>query len=346
MTIFDYITAKEIAAYYNTQAAEVTLPPYLGEELFPNKKQLGLDLSFIKGAKGLAKILKLSAFDAKTVKRDRIGFEKLQTEMPFFKEGMSVDEKTRQELLRVMQTGNQAYIDMVLNKIFADEITLMEGAAVVRERMRMQLLSSGVITMANNGQTIQYDYGVPSAHKVNASTPWSTVATADPIADITAWQDLMEASGYGRPTRAITSRRVLRAIAKIDSVKNAIYVLGQGKVTPDEASVRAYIADKTGVDIVVYEKYYKDVDDTVNRMLPDDLFILIPEGVLGNTYFGTTPEEADLMASNIANVAIVDTGVAITTSKLVDPVNVDTKVSQVCLPSFEAADQIIIADVM
>ena len=125
MTIFDYITAKEIAAYYNTQAAEVTLPPYLGEELFPNKKQLGLDLSFIKGAKGLAKILKLSAFDAKTVKRDRIGFEKLQTEMPFFKEGMSVDEKTRQELLRVMQTGNQAYIDMVLNKIFADEITLI-----------------------------------------------------------------------------------------------------------------------------------------------------------------------------------------------------------------------------
>ena len=346
MTIFDYITAKEIAAYYNTKAAETTLPPYLGEELFPNKKQLGLDLSFIKGAKGLAKILKLSAFDAKTVKRDRIGFEKLQTEMPFFKEGMSIDEKTRQELLRVLQTGNQEYIDMVLNKIFADEITLMEGAAVVRERMRMQLLATGEITLANNGEAIDYDYGVPSNHKVTPSTLWSVVATADPLADITAWQDLMEQAGYGRPTRAITSRRVLRALAKIDSVKNAIYVLGQGKVTPDEASVRTYIADRTGLDIVVYEKFYKDVDDSVNRMLPDDLFIMIPEGTLGNTYFGTTPEEADLMASGIANVSIVDTGVAVTTSKLVDPVNVETKVSQVCLPSFEAADQIIIADVL
>ena len=346
MTIFDYITAKEIAAYYNTQAAEVTLPPYLGEELFPNKKQLGLDLSFIKGAKGLAKILKLSAFDAKTVKRDRIGFEKLQTEMPFFKEGMSVDEKTRQELLRVMQTGNQAYIDMVLNKIFADQTTLMEGAAVVRERMRMQLISTGVITLANNGQAVQYDYGVPNAHKVSPTVTWDTPATADPLSDITAWQDLMEAAGYGRPTRAITSRAVLRNLAKIDSIKDAIYVLGQGKVTPDEASVRAYIADRTGVDIVVYEKYYKDVDDQVKRMLPNDLFILIPEGTLGNTYFGTTPEEADLMASSVANVAIVDTGVAVTTSKLVDPVNVETKVSQVCLPSFEAADQIVIADVM
>ena len=103
MTIYDYIVAKEIAAYYNTKAAEQSLPPYLGEELFPNKKQLGLDLSYIKGAKGLAKVLKLSAFDAKDVKRDRIGFEKVQTEMPFFKEAMSVDEKTRQELQETIQ---------------------------------------------------------------------------------------------------------------------------------------------------------------------------------------------------------------------------------------------------
>ena len=346
MTIYDYITSKEIAAYYNTKAAQTTLPPYLGEELFPNKKQLGLDLSYIKGAKGLAKILKLSAFDAKAVKRDRIGFDKIQTEMPFFKEAMSVDEKTRQELLRVIQTGNQELIDLVLNKIFNDELTLLEGASVVRERMRMQLLSTGTIVMANNGQTYEYDYGVPASHKVSPINLWSVTNSADPVADITAWQDLLETAGYGRPTRAITSRRVLSAMAKIESVKNAIYILGQGKVTPDEASVKAYIADRTGLDIVVYEKFYADVDGTTKRMIADDLFIMIPEGQLGNTYFGTTPEEADLLGSNVANVSIVDTGVAVTTSKLVDPVNVDTKVSQICLPSFEAADQIIIADVL
>ena len=345
MTIYDYITAKEVAAYYNTKKAQQSLPPYLGEELFPDKKQIGLDMSFIKGAKGLAKILKLSAFDAKAVKRDRIGFEKLQTEMPFFKEAMSVDEKTRQELLKVIATGNQTYIDMVLNKIFNDQETLLEGASVVRERMRMQLLSTGTIIMANNGQAVEYDYGMPENHQVEANTKWDAKG-ADPIADITDWQDLLEQEGNGRPTRAITSRKIMRQLAKIPAIIAAIYVLGQGKVTPDEASVRNYIADKTGLDIVVYEKFYKDVDDTTKRMLPEDLFIMIPEGELGNTYFGTTPEEADLMASGIANVSIVDTGVAVTTSKLVDPVNVDTKVSQVCLPSFEAADQIIIAEVL
>lgn len=346
MTIYDYIVAKEIAAYYNTKVSEQSLPPYLGEELFPNKKQLGLDLSFIKGAKGLAKILKLSAFDAKTVKRDRIGFEKLQTEMPFFKEGMSVDEKTRQELLRVMQTGNQEYIDMVLNKIFDNQTVLVEGASVVRERMRMQLISTGTIVMENNGQTYEYDYGVPSNHKVTPTNLWNA-ADADPVADITAWQDLLEQEGNGRPTRAITSRKVLRQLAKVPAIVNSIYVFGEGKVTSiDETAVINYIADRTGLDIVVYEKFYKDVDDTTKRMIAEDLFIMIPEGTLGNTYFGTTPEEADLMASGIANVSIVDTGVAVTTSKLVDPVNVETKVSMISLPSFEAADQIVIADVI
>ena len=54
------------------------------------------------------------------------------------------------------------------------------------------------------------------------------------------------------------------------------------------------------------------------------------------------------MAGQIGNstqVAITDTGVAVATHGQFDPVNVETKVSMICLPSFEAADQIIIADV-
>lgn len=345
MTIYDYITAQELEVYYNTRAAAQTEPPFLGEELFPNKKQLGLDLSYIKGAKGLARVLKLSAFDAKALKRDRIGFEKIETEMPFFKEGMSVDEKTRQELLRVMQTRNQAYIDMVLNKIFDDQMTLLDGASVTRERMRMQLLSTGSITLASNGQTVQYDYGVPADHKVTPTTLWNATG-ADPIGDITTWQDKIESDGYARPTRAITSRKVVRQLAKIPAIKEAIYVLSQGKVTPTESEVLNYILAQTGLDITVYEKFYENESGVKTRMIADDLFIMIPEGELGNTYFGTTPEEADLLASGIANVSIVDTGVAVTTSKLVDPVNVETKVSMISLPSFEAADEIIIADVM
>ena len=53
---------------------------------------------------------------------------------------------------------------------------------------------------------------------------------------------------------------------------------------------------------------------------------------------------AGQIGANI-EVAITDTGVAVATHGTYDPVNVQTKVSMICLPSFEAADQIVIADV-
>ena len=73
--------------------------------------------------------------------------------------------------------------------------------------------------------------------------------------------------------------------------------------------------------------------------------VLFPSGTLGKTWFGTTPEESDLMTGANASVSIVDTGVAITTMKHDDPVNVETKVTMICLPSFEQADQVYILDI-
>lgn len=345
MNIFDYVVAKEVATYWETRQAEQGMPPYLGDVLFPSEQQLGLDLKYIKGAKGMPVILNLSAFDAKAIKKNRIGFQEVRTKMPFFKNSMSIDEELRQQLLLAISAGNQAYVDKILAKIFEDTVTLIEDAAVTREMMRMQLISTGAIVMANNGQEYNYDYSLPETHKVTPNTAWDN-ANADPIADIIAWQDVIENEGYGRPTRAITSRSVLRNLMKNTNIKNAVYVFSQGKVALNESALRAYIADQTGVTIEVYEKKYKALDGTATRFIPEDLFILIPDGELGKTVFGTTPEEADLMNSSNAKVSIVDTGVAVTTTEEVDPVSVTTKVSQICMPSFEAADQIIIADVI
>ena len=70
----------------------------------------------------------------------------------------------------------------------------------------------------------------------------------------------------------------------------------------------------------------------------------MPDGNLGYTNLGTTPEESDLINNLNANVSIVNEGVAVTTTQMVDPVNVDTKVSMIALPSFEEADKVVIVD--
>lgn len=343
MTIFDLVNASEIASYWEEMSEQ--RQNFLGETLFPNQKKLGLTLSWLKGSSGLPVVLNLSAFDAKAVPRARLGFDKVTADMPFFKESMYVDEELRQELNKVLETGNMNYIDAITNKIFNDETTLIEAAAVARERMRMMLITTGSVVLASNGQSYNYDYGVKSEQKKTVSTSWSD-ETADIINDIRTWQDQIEDNTGVRPTRAICDRKTWGYILKNKAIIKSIYALSDGTTYLSTPKLRDYLMEELELDVVVYSKRFKDETGKTTPYVPADTFVLIPTGNLGNTWFGTTPEESDLMASSsVDNVAIVDTGVAVTTMRKSDPVNVETKVTQICLPDLPVADQILIADV-
>ena len=203
-SIFELVTSQSIVAYWEELAQD--REPYLGDELFPARKKLGLKLDWIKGSNGLPVVLKPSAFDAPAVPRERIGFDKLTSQMPFFKESTYIDEELRQELNMVLETGNQAYIDSVMNRVFNDETHLLEGAAAQRERIRMQALTTGMVAIAANGQSYNYDYGMPGSHKVTAETSWSN-PNANIVDDIRTWMDLIEDDTGVRPTRSVLSRK-------------------------------------------------------------------------------------------------------------------------------------------
>lgn len=341
-TIFDFVNANEMVSYWETLTKD--RPPYLGETLFPAQKKLGLDLKWIKGSAGLPVVLKPSAFDAGAVPRPRIGFDRLTAEMPFFKESLYIDEELRQQLNMVLETGNQAYIDAVLNRIFNDNTVLLEGAAARREQMRMMALTTGAISITANGQAYSYDYGMPSDHKVTVTKSWSD-PTADIGADIVAGQDKIEDDTGVRPTRAVCSRKTWGYMLKNDIFKKSIYVLSQGQATLTDSVLKQYLQDTYGLEVVVYSKRYNNDSKSATKYVPDDTFVMFPSGSLGTTWFGTTPEESDLMGKAVANVSITDVGVAVTSINKADPVNVETKVTMISLPSFEAADQVYILDV-
>ena len=342
MTIFDIITSTEIASYWELMTQDRA--PYLGEELFPNEKKLGLKLDWLKGSSGLPIVLKASAFDVKAVPRPRIGFEKLSAQMPFFKESKYIDEELRQQLNMIIETGNQAYIDTISNRIFADETELLEGAAAQRERMRMMMLTTGVISMKSNGQVYEYDYRIPEGHKKTVTKSWSD-QTATIMDDIRKAQDIIREDTGVELTRAVTTSKVIGYMRNNTEIKKSIAILTDGQGFISDSKVVSYIKDELGITIAVYDKKYKDEDGNTQNYVPEDTFTLIPDGTLGNTWFGTTPEESDLLTSGVANVSIVDTGVAITTVTETDPVNANTKVTMICLPDFPTADQVFIYDV-
>ena len=341
-TIFDVVTAENISAYWENMTQNRA--PYVGEQLFPSVKKLGLNLDWLNGNSGVPVVLNLSAFDAQAIPRARQGFSVTRAQMPYFKESLYIDEELRQQLNIAIEGGSDAYVNTIMQKIFNDNAQLIESARVQRERMRMALLTTGAISMTANGQSVSYDYGVPSGHKKTAAASWKNSST-DIIADIYAWQQtILEDTGV-KPTRAICNSTVWNALRNNTNIRNTIFVYSNGVGTISDAALKSLLAEQLELSVYVNDRLYKNESGTNTKFVPDDTFVLFPAGELGNTYFGTTPEESDLQTGSAANVAIVDTGVAVTTMKKLDPVNVETKVSMITLPSFEASNQILIADV-
>ena len=93
------------------------------------------------GHAGVPVELKASAFDVQATFRDRLSVETRTQTMPFFKEGMRVDEKIRQQLLNLASAGNSQVLAPLVSNIFDDTSNLLRGARVVRERMAMGVVA-------------------------------------------------------------------------------------------------------------------------------------------------------------------------------------------------------------
>ncbi len=345
-TLSELFAAAVIAAYYTEAGSNRT--PYLGEALFPAKKKTGLGLRWIKSHSGLPVSLVASDIDAKTVIRPREGFDVTETQMPFFREGMSIREADRQELLKAMELGN-AYLNPVLSRLYDDASKLIAGANVVNERMRMQLLSTGKIELVDRkGGAIKYDYQFKAAHKTTLTSTNKWDDDDAPVnSQIESWIQTIQNDTGERPTRAILTSVTLNYLKSNKEVLAELKPLVATQAAPIRTdTVINWLGEAFGLEVAVYDKMFaNEVGGAGAKFFPDNKFTLLPAGELGNQWFGTTPEEADLMASRNANVEIVDTGVAVTTFETTDPVNVNTKVSQISLPSFEAADKVFIATV-
>lgn len=340
-SLFDLVTANNVVEYFIEQ--NVNEQPVLGETLFPYQREIGIKLDWIKGSFNQPIALRLSAYDAKAIRRDRQGITEYTTKMPFFKESMYIDEELRQQLNTVIDANKPEIINAILTKIFDDQIKLIKAAYVSLERMRMELLQSGTITLSSNGQSYDYDFMIPEDQKDSVLVDWSD-PDADIIEDVNNIVDFMKTKGV-TITKAVCNNSVIKNFAKNNNIKNQIYVLAGGNIA-SISSVKAlnFIKEETGVTFYSYDDVYVNEDGAAVKYLKDNVVSFLPDGALGKTHMGITPEESDLQTLGTAKVSMAGNGIAVATYGMEDPVNVEMKVSMVALPSFERANEVYILD--
>ena len=138
-------------------------------------------------------------------------------------------------------------------------------------------------------------------------------------------------------------RGAVVGIAGTAEVKQAVY-----RYKPETKYNRSDNVGFAAIDFYKVEGvrvFYVDESGNTHKFVPDNYVAVIPDGALGNTWRGTTPEEADLMGKGIAQVQIVETGIAVT--QIVDPhpVNLNTFASEIVLPSYERMDDVALLKV-
>lgn len=350
---FKTIVSPEAISMHWTEA-QTSNDAYIGEALFPRQQKAGLDLSWFKGSKGLPISLMPSAFDAKATYRDRMGVSKIESEMPFFREGFKIKEKDRQNILNAMDSSNP-YVREIIAKVFDDADQLIEGARVVGERMRMQLLfaenGNVGISIVANGVDYTYNYDPDGDWKrtnyfaLVGQSKWDDKDHSDPLADIQQGKDAISDKGGQAAIMAMNSA-TLRTLRGNKALLNRfITTSGVAVANPTDSDMQKVLRDSAELELLVYDKKYQNENKHTFKFVPDGYVAILPDSTLGTTYLGTTPEEADLISSNMADVAIVDTGVAVTQITEPHPVNINTIVSEIILPSYEQMDQVALLKV-
>lgn len=358
MNITDIYTSDLVAAYM-TEAASNSIAP-LGAAYFPDKKKMGIELSWLKTHKGLSVALKPSTFDAIPTVRPRGKVETTREQMPLFRESRDIKETDMMELARIKEK-NDPFLQPVIDSIYNDAKELVDSADVATEKMRMQLIAplngDMEINIASGDTVYSYDYDTSGTWKgtnyleLTGTDKWDNAA-AKPLNDIRKGVQYLASTGTTALT-IISNSTTLDMLLENDQIKNALVTMTGASVTfVDEATVEEVIRRRLRLSWISYDKMYKDYDDTEKKFYPDGYITILGGGQLGNTWRGTTPEELTTIGDFLdapqapVDISVMENGVAVAVQNVYKPsFTVTTTASQIALPSFEGMDSIFVIKV-
>lgn len=331
--IEDVFNTSELMNYFQ----EREMSPMLGEGLFPTRKIPDIEFDMILGRGGLPVSASVHAFDTKTQLASRDAIQKGAAELALIKRKIKITEK---ELIKINNPRTDVELTHTLKQLYNDAEKMVESVQVRTEAMRMEALTTGKVKIEENGVKVTLDYSMPSGNKKPFN--WSTASSAKPLDDLETLATAVESECGSRPTRALTSRKIVKAICACNSVRSAVHGVNSDKIVT-LAQLNELLVQCELPILVTYEAKYRVEGAkgyTTKRYLPENILVMFGDGPLGEGIFGLTAEEVKLIGDGKLDVAEMIGNIFVGTYTSVDPVGEFTKAAATFLPSFPYADQV------
>ena len=340
--INDIVEAAELTAFVREvpQPANQILNRYLPDRTFA-------DISArIDSVTRKNRTAKFRTYDAETPIGQRDGMTRKEVELPPLGQKTVIGEYERLKLEALRNGGdaNPALVDA----IFDDAEINTRAVRARMELARGDVLVDGKFTLTDeNGLTLEADWGVPAGNLVAPATPWSTVATATPLADLISWVDTYTALNGEPPAVAITSRAVVGNLLRNADIRELAGSLAGVPSIVTRQQLNTVLQAHSLPTIVEYDTQVS-VDDVDTRVIPSDRFIMLPAdpSSLGYTAWGITAEALELAGAGNPSLSFTDApGLVGVVMKEGDPVRTWTKVTGVGMPILTDPNRLMVADV-
>lgn len=336
-SVEELLSYKELIDYTKTRTPQKKVL----EELFPARKTEALEIRMIKGANNLPVSASIHAFDTETEIDQREGAGYDIAELALIKRKRKLSEK---EIIRLEQPRNNAEEREAVNRIYNDVDALQDSVLTRAEALRGEALSTGKLSINENGYKAEIDYGVPAAHRQTFT--WSGGASAI-LDDMDSAVDKIVADTGFTPTRVLTSKRNLNILLKDEKIRKAVFGVNSDRLLSRQ-ELNTFLQTLDLPQVAGYDAKYRILTAKgtyiAKRYFTESAFVFLPEGNLGETLFGLTAEELELRKkpdvelSEIGNVVIEQYATN-------DPVARWIKAVATALVTFPCADQVFIATI-
>jgi hypothetical protein len=320
---------------------------YLGPTLFPVNPVNELTFEYWKSLNLLPVMASLQAYGAEAQIASRDGAEKVSGEIPPIKRKIPLNERMLLALKREGAGDNE----MIRNTLYNDLDNVIDSVQARVEKMRMDAIAYGQLTLNENGVIMNVDYGVPAGIKAtlnadNDSEGQWDKANAEPITMIQTWVDKVVAACGIRPTRALTSNTIVANLIKNAQIRKMIYGDNGGTRAVSINQLNDLLSTLNLPQIATYDLQVRAQAEngTIStiRFFPSTRFILLPPESLGETLMWPTAEallDPEVEAKEAAGIyARVD--------QITEPPAIWTKASATSIPTFPMADAVFQAVVL
>lgn len=341
----DFFNAKNIVALWEQLKGANFQKPLA--KWFPYQTTNEVDISLAYGYEKQNVSLDLCAYDTNARVRGLQPSASAKHELPFFKNSVLFTEKDRREALRAIKLAqsDEAIANAIGNHMKNVVDILLNGADVIGERYRSQLLQHGAITVSSpkshvspSAVSINYDVkGDWRKKNVGVWTNRPSSGSSDVLKDLVGVMQAYTKKNGTTPCTMIMNGSTYLAICNDPKIDAMLQKINYTK-TPEEL-----ISNKVRVPVsflVDNDTFRADVDEEELPYWEEDVISIVPNITLGNVLCGLTPTQYDeLYSETKRDVKSSAENFCIQCVPKNDPVNTEAIGSVCMLPRFDNMDK-------